>query len=254
MPHVWKACMLLAVISDVHANALALDACLARCAALAVDQFVFLGDLVGYGSDPEAVVSRIAALTAAGAVAILGNHDEAIWAAKPNMNDAAMAAILWTRSRLDGNALRFLQGLPMTASREDILFVHGDASEPGRWNYVTDEAAARKSLAATTARVTFCGHVHVPQLFCLTSSGRTVTHRPATGVPIPLGPRHRWLAVAGAAGQPRDGNPAASFLTYDTSTRELVYQRAAYDTEAAAARMRAAGLPERLAERLMTGH
>jgi predicted phosphodiesterase len=246
--------VIIAVISDIHANELALDACLRQCEALAVDQLVFLGDLVGYGPDPGAVINRISALTEAGALAILGNHDEAIWVAKPDMNDAAMAAILWTRGQLDGNAVGFLKGLPMTASRNDMLFVHGDASEPGRWNYVTDETSARRSLAATTARVTFCGHVHVPQLFCLTANGRTVTHRPATGVSIPLGRRHRWLAVAGAAGQPRDGNPAASFLTYDTSTCELVYCRAAYDAEAAAARMRAAGLPEKLAERLVTGH
>jgi predicted phosphodiesterase len=246
--------MRLAVISDIHANAAALEACLRHCASLDVTQLVFLGDLVGYGPDPEAVVSRIVHLARQGAIVIRGNHDEAVDHDAPDMHDAALQAIRWTRGQLGDASRRFLAGLPMTATVDDVLLVHGDASDPPRWRYVTDAVAARRSLAAATARVTLCGHVHVPALYCLTALGRVILHNPASEVPIPLGRRHRWLAVAGAAGQPRDGNPAASFLTYDTASGELVYRRAAYDVEATVARMRAAGLPERLAERLLTGH
>ena len=109
------------------------------------------------------------------------------------------------------------------------------------------------SLSAVTQRVTICGHVHRPQVYCLTATAKVIAHTPVTGTAVPLIPQRQWLAVAGAVGQPRDGNPAASFLTYDTATRELTFHRATYDYEATAQRVRDAGLPERLAARLITG-
>ncbi len=245
--------MLIAIISDIHANQLALEACLAQCAGLGASQLVFLGDVVGYGPDPEAVTSRLSELMAMGALAILGNHDEAVFTPSMRMNEIATRAIAWTRTRLSDQSQRFLKSLPLTATLGDVLLVHADASEPGRWNYVTDGEAARRSLAATGARVTICGHVHVPQLYCMTATAKVVAHVPITSVPVILSEQRQWLAVAGACGQPRDGNPAAAFVTYDTSTRELIYRRAPYDAEAAAQRVRAAGLPEQLAKRLITG-
>lgn len=245
--------MLLGILSDVHANEPALTACLAALDRLGVDRLVFLGDIVGYGPDPEAVTQRVAGLVGAGAICIKGNHDAAAIGARTSMNDVAAAAIAWTQPRLSENSRSFLAGLPMTATLDDVLFVHADASNPESWNYVIDTATAMQSLLAVKQRVTICGHVHRPQVYCLTATAKVIAHTPVTDTAVPLSPQRQWLAVAGAVGQPRDGNPAASFLTYDTARRELVFCRASYDYEATAQRVRDAGLPERLADRLISG-
>lgn len=245
--------MRLGIISDIHANQLALEAVLTRCAALQVEQQIVLGDLVGYGPDPEATVQRIMRLQASGAVVLMGNHDEAIANTASNMNAIALAAIVWTRPRLSDSSKAFLAQLPLTHQQDDMLFVHADASDPAHWNYVTDANSARISLGATPAHLTLCGHAHRPQLYCSTATAKVVQHQPATDAVIPLAPQRRWLGVIGSVGQPRDGNPAAGFAIYDTQSRELTFKRAPYDAEAAAARLRAAGLPEALATRLLSG-
>ena len=245
--------MRLGIISDVHANALALDASLAALERLAVDRLVILGDVVGYGPDPEAVTQRIVGLVSQGAICLMGNHDAAAVGAKASMNDTAAAAIAWTRPRLSEASRQFLSGLPMTATIEDVLLVHADASHPEDWIYVLDAASAMQSLLAVKARVTFCGHVHRPQVYCLTATAKVIAHTPVTNTAVPLSPQRQWLAVAGAVGQPRDGNPASSLLTYDTAARDLTFHRATYDYEATAQRVRDAGLPDRLAERLLSG-
>lgn len=245
--------MRLGIISDVHANALALQACLAALEKLGVDRLVFLGDIVGYGPDPEEVTGVVAEHLARGAICLMGNHDAAAVGADTAMNDVAAAAIAWTRPRLSAASQRFLEDLPMTAVIGDILFVHSEASRPESWIYVTNTAAAMRSLLAVPQRVTFCGHVHRPQLYCLTATAKVIGHTPTTSMEMPLSPQRQWLAVAGSVGQPRDGDPAASFLVYDTAARLLTFHRAAYDHEAAAQRVRAAGLPEELALRLHNG-
>ena len=245
--------MRLGIISDVHANELALEASLAALERLDVDRLVILGDVVGYGPDPETVTQRISGLVSQGAICLMGNHDAAAVGAKASMNDTAAAAIAWTKSRLSEASRHFLAGLPMTATIDDVLFVHADASHPADWIYVLDAASAMQSLLAVKARVTICGHVHRPQVYCLTATAKVIAHTPVTNTAVPLSPQRQWLAVAGAVGQPRDGNPAASFLTYDTAARDLTFHRATYDYEATAQRVRDAGLPDRLADRLLSG-
>ena len=245
--------MRLGIISDVHANELALAASLTALGHLKVDRLVILGDVVGYGPDPEPVTQRVTELVSQGAICLMGNHDAAAVGQKSSMNDAAAAAIAWTMPRLSEASRQFLAGLPMTATLDDMLFVHADASNPAAWIYVTDAAAAMHSLTAVKAQVTFCGHVHRPQVYCLTATAKVIAHTPVTNTAVPLSPQRQWLAVAGSVGQPRDGNPAASFMTYDTAARELTFHRATYDYETTAQRVRDAGLPERLAARLITG-
>ena len=156
--------MRLGIISDVHANELALEACLAALERLKVDRLVILGDVVGYGPDPEPVTQRIASLVSQGAICLMGNHDAAAIGAKTSMNDTAAAAIAWTKPKLSEASRQFLSGLPMTATLEDILFVHADASHPADWIYVLDAASAMQSLLAVKQPVTFVGHVHRPQV------------------------------------------------------------------------------------------
>lgn len=245
--------MRLAFLSDIHANLPALEACLEALAAQGADRLVLLGDFVGYGPDPEAVVQRVIPLVEAGAIAIKGNHDAAALRNDSGMNPTAARAIAWTREHLSPSALQFLSSLPMEVSDGSHLFVHSDGSDPAAWHYVTDVPSAAASLDATRAHVTFCGHVHKPALYCKIGAGKITAHTPASGVGIPLSSQRQWLAVCGSVGQPRDHNPAASYAIYDTGSRTLTYHRAAYDAERVAQRIRDADLPESLAARLILG-
>ena len=244
--------MKLALLADIHANEPALEAVLSRAEGLGADKLVFLGDIVGYGPDPVAVTRRVAGLVEGGALALLGNHDEAALTGRGDMNASAAAAIAWTHNQLGNAEKAFLHSLPLTAWIDDCLFVHADASQPKAWRYVTNRESASLCIHATAARITFCGHVHKPALYHATG-GKIGDHKPTNGVPMPLSGQRQWLAVCGSVGQPRDGNPAASFAIFDALTSTLTYHRAAYDAEGVGRRIRDAGLPESLAARLVEG-
>ena len=246
--------MRIGFFSDIHGNREALDASLAHAGKQRVEKFVFLGDLVGYGADPVYVVERVARLVEEGAFAILGNHDEAaVSGVGDGMNEYARAAIEWTARQLDGASTAFVRALPMSAMDDDRLYVHAEAQSPKSWNYITETMGAERSMRATEARVTLCGHVHRPQLYHMSRTKPPGFFLPQTGTPIPLIGRRKWLAVMGSVGQPRDRNPAAAYAVFDTSANELTYQRAPSDIEKAAANIHAAGLPQMLAARLFIG-
>ena len=246
--------MRLAILSDIHANREAFEACLEDAARRGAQRLVLLGDIVGYGAEPAWAALRAMELAQSGAVVIKGNHDEAAVRDRGGMSPDAAAAAAWTRSVLDPEAKAWLDALPMEVEEEDRLYVHADAHDPPRWTYVRDAEDARRSLDAVQARIVLCGHVHVPALYGLTAAAKLVTFRPVAGVAVPLMRPRRWLAVVGAVGQPRDGDPAAAYAMLDTATSELTTIRVPYDAMAAGAKIRAAGLPERLATRLLKGH
>jgi len=243
----------LAVFADIHANRQAFSACLEAARARGAERIVCLGDIVGYGADPEWAVDTVIDLVERGAIALRGNHDNAIGIPSENMNAVAQAAIEWTRGRLSGPQRRFLAELPLTRQEDDLLYVHSEASHPARWRYVQNTSDAARSLEATTAHVTFCGHIHQPALYSMSVAGKMTRFVPTSDVPVQLLGGRRWLAVIGSVGQPRDGNPAAAFAMFDTETREITFCRAPYDVEAAADKIRANGLPHWLADRLSTG-
>jgi diadenosine tetraphosphatase ApaH/serine/threonine PP2A family protein phosphatase len=245
--------VLLAFFSDIHANRQAFSACLEAARARGAERIILIGDYVGYGADPEWTVDTVMALVDAGAVAVRGNHDEAIGTPVGTMNAEAQAAIEWTRGRLGAAQRRFLAELPLSLSEDDRLYVHSEASQPARWRYIRSTTDAARSIAATSAKVAFCGHIHRPTLYSMSVTAKMASFVPTTGVPVQLlGSRH-WLAVVGSVGQPRDGDPSASFATYDTGSREITYWRVPYDVEAAARRIRENGLPPWLADRLAVG-
>jgi len=245
--------VLIAILTDIHGNREALEACLAHARQNQIECTVFLGDYVGYGADPGFVVDTVMTYAERGAIALLGNHDAAAAGASEHMNEMAAAAIEWTRGQLDATQLDFLRTRPLAAEEDDRLYVHASAAAPGEWNYVTDIRSAGRSLQATQARITFCGHVHVPELFHLSVTGKIAEFAPTEGVAIPLTPQRRWLAVIGAVGQPRDRNPAACYAVYDTRASALTYVRVPYDVESTASKIRKAGLPPFLAARLAWG-
>lgn len=245
--------MRIALMSDIHGNREAFEACLAHARRSGADRFVFIGDYVGYGADPAWVLETVRAQVEAGAIALLGNHDAAVSGSVANMNADARAALLWTRGQLDDAARQFLASLPLTHREGDSLFVHANAWSPGEWGYVLGPVEAERSMRRTDARVTFCGHVHVSALFSMGPGKPACGHAPVPGVAVPLLPTRRWLVVVGAVGQPRDGNPAACYALLDDAPRTLTIIRVPYDVDAAAQKILAAGLPPRLAARLLVG-
>jgi predicted phosphodiesterase len=243
-----------AVLTDLHANRESVEAVLEHASRQRIDRYALLGDFVGYGADPAWVVDIAREYVRAGALAVQGNHDQAVvQGASATMRPDPRYVIEWTRERLNAAQLDFLAGLPMTATHGDILFVHANAWDPAGWDYIVGRNEAVRSLHATRQRVTFCGHMHEPRLYHLSATGKAGEFVPSPGVPIPLAPPRRWLVIPGSAGQPRDGDPAACYAVYDDTLAELTYWRVPYDTESAGAKIRAAQLPQRLAARLLDG-
>ncbi len=159
--------MRIAMFADIHANRQALSACLAQARDFGAERNVFLGDYVGYGADPEWALGTVMQMVEEGALAVRGNHDDAVDNLDERLNVEAQVAIEWTRGVLGQAERRFLDALPLTLEEEDRLYVHADASSPKSWRYVTNAAGALQSMTATTARITFCGHVHRPALYTL---------------------------------------------------------------------------------------
>jgi len=245
--------MWIALLTDIHANREALAACLEHARRSGIGRFVFLGDYVGYGADPGWAVDTVMRQVERGAVALAGNHDAAIATGTAAMNELAAAAIDWTRPQLDTTQREFLARLPLTVEDNQRLFVHASAHAPQTWEYITGVKAAARSLRATQAQTTFCGHVHVPNLYHRSPTGKLAGFDPVAGVEIPLLADRQWLAVIGSVGQPRDRNPAACYAALDDERNALVYVRVPYDAETAARKIRAAGLPPGLGDRLLDG-
>lgn len=245
--------MIIALLSDIHANLEALDTCLKHAQANGAMRYVFLGDLVGYGSDAQATVDVIARHAAAGAVVIKGNHDEAVEKRAGYMNESAQQAIDWARNTLTNNSKSFLAGLPLCIREEKLCFVHASAAFPERWDYIDSSAAARKSIEAAERAHTFSGHVHDQMLYFQTGVGKIGSFKPVPGTPILARSHHRWLALVGSVGQPRDRNPAAAYALFDTDREQITFYRIPYDHHAAARKIREAGLSETLAYRVEKG-
>ena len=216
---------------------------------------VFLGDLVGYNADPVALIERIADLVESkNAIALLGNHDEAIFKDSRNqMNAHANAAIEWTKAQLNDSHVQFLKNLPLILHEENICFVHASAHNPANWNYVTDSMSAWRCAQNSGKSYTFVGHAHEQALFYQSAVGKLIRFSPRPGDEIPVLRHRQWVGVVGSLGQPRDGNPEACFAVFEPGTEVLTFHRVPYDQFSAADKVRRAGLPEELANRLITG-
>lgn len=245
--------MRIAVLSDIHANREALAACLAHLAREPADQIVFSGDIVGYGADPLWCLETVMEHCTRGAVALLGNHDAAVTGDADDMNDLAQSAINWTRRQLGREHRAFIDALPLTFEKGEVLFVHASAAAPRAWHYITNALEADASLRHTRQRVTICGHVHQPRYFHGLDGRPLESFVPSAGMPVPLLRARRWVAVLGAVGQPRDGNPAAAYAVLDSAKGHIIQHRVPYDVETAAQKIRDAGLPDQLASRLHSG-
>jgi diadenosine tetraphosphatase ApaH/serine/threonine PP2A family protein phosphatase len=237
----------IAVVSDIHANLVALDAVLAAIGA--VDAIWHLGDVVGYGPDPDGVVAR---LTELGAVGVRGNHDAAAVGGSEIdwFNPEAKAAMEWTRDAISPTTREWLAALPLRHTETEFTLVHGSPRDP-IWEYVTTPTVARAGLSAIGTAHGLHGHTHVPVAFTEVD-GRMRTLMPRAGNSVALD-EGRMLLNPGSVGQPRDGDPRASHLVLDLEARTATWGRTAYDIDAVRSSMQAAGLPQRLADRLLIG-
>lgn len=228
---------------------------MSKAEELGVNRMVFLGDLVGYNADPVALIERIAELVESKkAIALLGNHDEAIFKDSRNqMNAHANAAIEWTKAQLNDSHVQFLKNLPLILHEENICFVHASAHNPANWNYVTDSMSAWRCAQNSGKSYTFVGHAHEQALFYQSAVGKLIRFSPRPGDEIPVLRHRQWVGVVGSLGQPRDGNPEACFAVFEPGTEVLTFHRVPYDHFSAAEKIRRAGLPEELANRLITG-
>jgi len=249
--------MRLALMSDIHGNIQALDACLEHAQAQRAQRYAFLGDLVGYGADPGAVVERIARLAEEGAIVLKGNHDEMAVRPPAEVKNVGSSTAAWTHAQLNDTQRAWLDALPLTAQLDKILLVHASLDGPQLWRYVYDERAATASLDAAAdwpgVRYVFGGHVHEQSLYYRGSTASLMKFSPQPGVAVPVPSHRQWLSTVGSVGQPRDGKPDAMYALIDTERWHLSFHRVAYDHFAAAWAIRAAGLPEFFADRLEKG-
>jgi predicted phosphodiesterase len=243
----------IAVISDVHSNLEALDVVLTRAHELDASEVLVLGDIVGYGADPDAVVARLANEEASFLIA--GNHDlaatgrfDTAW-----FNSVATQAIEWTSSVISKESRTLLEGLEPRGSVGDALLVHGSVVDPVA-EYVTNPRTARASFDAEMFSLCFFGHTHLPTAFFFDEAGRIEGRVLRDGEAVSLNGGKRSMVNPGSVGQPRDGDPRASFLIYDEEGATTTIHRVVYPVERAQAKIRAAGLPDVLADRLAVGH
>jgi diadenosine tetraphosphatase ApaH/serine/threonine PP2A family protein phosphatase len=239
------------VISDVHANLEALDAVLA--AAGHHDHALVLGDLVGYGADPNAVIDRVRALPSA--TFIRGNHDK-VGAGLENtdgFNYLARHAITWTTNTLTPERRQWLAALPQGPTIIDDLveICHGAPFDEDV--YIFDDLDAMRALRVSRRPLCLFGHTHVVAGYHVTSEMQSVGDIHDTPIHIPRDDGSRFLINCGAVGQPRDGDPRAAYGMLDSSARTLSLARVEYDVAAAQAKIIGAGLPDVLAQRLAVG-
>jgi diadenosine tetraphosphatase ApaH/serine/threonine PP2A family protein phosphatase len=246
--------MKLVLMTDLHANRQATEAVWAHAIERGFDQLALLGDYVDYGADPAWVTEFAQARQAEGAIVLRGNHDDALSESSTSqMSDHVLPSLEWTRQHLSALHIQWLTNLPLTAEWGPCLLAHANIYDPAHWEYVQGRTEAMRSLSACRQQFVFCGHIHQQGLFHLTNTGKTGEFQPVDGVPIALSAARRWLGLPGSVGQPRDGNPAAAYASFDTETATLTFFRVPYDHDTAAQRVLEAGLPPALAQRLIHG-
>ena len=245
--------MLTAVITDIHANLAALEAVLREIDEAGPEEIWCLGDVVGYGAEPDACTELVRERCS---VCLVGNHDIAVLGGLDisSFSEAAADAVRWTRENAAESSLEFLRTLEPNGEREKIGLFHASPRDPV-WEYVLSYEQAYANLSAQPQPVSLIGHSHVALFFASPEGGGpgdTRGGQVGDGEQLDVS-SGRWLVNPGSVGQPRDGDPRAAWLLLDTETLEATYRRVEYDIDRAAAAIVEAGLPERLAERLRVG-
>ncbi len=238
-----------AFLSDVHSNLEALLAVISTLRDNNIDNVTFIGDIVGYGANPNECIKLIDKISD---VIIAGNHDWAC-AGKDNIdsfNSRAKEAAQWTRKKLTDNNIAFLLSLPLKEKTDDSIYVHSTPCFPESWDYVPNTEKAQVCFESFSQKFCFIGHSHIPAIYILKNSNEVIVKKSEE---IIICEDSRYIINSGSVGQPRDKNPLASYGIYDSETEMFSIKRVGYDIKKAQEKIIGAGLPPFLAERLSIG-
>lgn len=238
-----------ALISDIHGNLEALTAVFEDIEKQKVDKIHCLGDVLGYGCDPVACVHLVEKNCD---IKLLGNHEYAVLGlvSTANYNAAAQTSTDWTRSELTDVELSLIADFQMTQTMQNSLLVHASPNEPDRWHYILSDDTGLEAFAHFKEKFCFHGHSHVPRIFIERPGSLP---RIQAGHSFLPGDENRYLINVGSVGQPRDNDPRACYVIYDTENHEIEYRRVDYDIAATQQKMTQARLPEMLISRLSLG-
>jgi len=239
--------MKFAIIADIHANWEAFQVVLEDIEKQKCTHYACVGDVVGYNANPKECLDLVRKMEMP---CVKGNHDEYCSSedALEGFNQHAAAAVNWTRKQLTTQDRQWLRDLKYTRMVTSFSMVHATLDGPQRWGYVFDKLGAAASFPYQTTQVCFFGHTHVPVAFIRDSIVRGGTYSK-----FKVEPGKKYFVNVGAVGQPRDGNPKAAYVVFDMDASTIELRRLDYDIATAQKKIRAAGLPERLAERLAFG-
>ena len=240
----------IAILGDIHANLDALNVVLDDCRAEGVEDYLCTGDVVGYNACPRECLEIVREI---GCPVMMGNHDYYVSTESLDLDDfnphAAMV-VKWTRDQLDEDELRWLRELPFTLTVKGMTLVHSTMDRPENFGYVFDNLQAAANFTNQKTPVCFHGHTHCPMIY---EKSATDVYR-IDPQDFKLQNGRKYFINVGSVGQPRDGDPRATYVIYDSVAKTVRYRRLEYDIAAAQERIRMAGLPERLATRLEQGH
>jgi diadenosine tetraphosphatase ApaH/serine/threonine PP2A family protein phosphatase len=236
-----------AIFGDIHANLEALQTVLEDAAAEGCDHHVCLGDVVGYNANPRECLEIVRSLDCP---VVKGNHDEeaCLKTSLDTLNPLAAHALKWTRDALTEDDRQWLNALKLVRQVRDFTIVHATLDTPGGWGYVTNKFDAMASFSYQFTMLCFHGHTHTPRIYVKDGS---VEALPASEVHLQLG--RKYFINAGSVGQPRDGDWRASYAVYDADAQTVTIRRLEYDIATTQRKIREAGLPEMLANRLAAG-
>lgn len=243
--------MRLAVFGDIHANLEAMQAVAEDFKWQQVDHSICLGDLIGYGPNPNECIDLIRSMH--NITVVQGNHDAAVTGLpRDGLSMGAQQAILWSMSRLRKDNIGYLAQLDTTWTMDEMIFSHASPFYPKSWQYLNSRLSASRAFKATSARLLFVGHTHKPLVITKHNPLRMSFTKPEPSLVIKIdGPRR--IINCGSVGQPRDGNPMASYLLCDVGRQEITFRRVHYDHAQTAAKIMSAGLPAFQAKRLAIG-
>ena len=239
---------LIAILGDIHANLDALNVVLEDCRREGVTEYLCTGDVVGYNACPHECLEIVRSL---GCPIVMGNHDHYVSSVQnlADFNPHAAAVIEWTREQLNDEEMTFLSNLPFVTVKMGITLVHATMDNPEAFGYVFDHLQAESHFTHQVTPLCFHGHTHCPMIY--EKQIGAVYRIDAQDFTLPIG--RKYFINVGSVGQPRDGDPRAAYALYDPKARKVRFRRLEYDIAAAQARIREAGLPERLAQRLEIG-
>ena len=246
-----------AILSDIHGNLEALNAVLDHVATQRIERYLCVGDLIGYGANPQECLRRVQATQA---ICVCGNHE---WGCLGKLrldwfHDVAKQAVVWTRDRLDFSDLDAIRRLPLVTTDGAVTLVHGTLTAPERFDYLTDVGQGLDTLRVCRTPICLVGNTHVPFVLEYDRAhgrlNRMLNTPPEVGdVQLSTEETVRYVINSGSVGQPRDGDPRASYAILDTEVSRLWIHRVPYDFATAQAKIRHAALPAFLADRLAVG-